>query len=407
MPDHFIIQLIGLENKNIQLVDQSIEANTCHIHIQLKRKKHACPQCKTRTDRIKDYRIHMFQHLKTAEKRIIIHYRKRRYICPCGKSFDEKNQGIVQPYQRFSVSWHQAALLHSITSPSFTYTAKAFGTSTSKVIRLFDARTTAFIIPPSQLPKIIAIDEFKGDTDKGKYQLIIADPITRRPIDILENRSMKTIQQYLRERGQQVEMVTMDLSQAFKSAVQKALGKPVIIADSFHFSRYIYWALSKVRIRVQEQFHPYDRKRCKRIRGLLYKRKKALTPAEKIRIQHYLDLHPDLQTAYDIKEAYQAWFDTNKRKERRDVRQTLHDFYQLVRDTHLPEFIKAIGTLERWETEIINAFIYPHLSNGFVEGINNRTKVIKRTSYGFKNFSRFRAKILAQHFIKDFDISVG
>ncbi|WP_311776201.1 transposase [Listeria booriae] len=75
-----------------------------------------------------------------------------------------------------------------------------------------------------------------------------------------------------------------------------------------------------------------------------HKRKKALTPAEKIRIQHYLDLHPDLQTAYDIKEAYQAWFDTNKRKERRDVRQTLHDFYQLVRDTHLPEFIKAIGT---------------------------------------------------------------
>ncbi|MBC2167569.1 transposase [Listeria booriae] len=97
-------------------------------------------------------------------------------------------------------------------------------------------------------------------------------------------------------------------------------------------------------------------------------------------------MHPDLQS---------------------DVRQTLHDFYQLVQDTHLPEFIKAIGTLERWETEIINAFIYPHLSNGFVEGINNRTKVIKRTSYGFKNFSRFRAKILAQHFIKDFDISVG
>ncbi|MBC2368110.1 transposase, partial [Listeria booriae] len=66
---------------------------------------------------MKDYRIHMFQHLKTAEKRIIIHYCKRRYICPCGKSFDEKNQGIVQPYQRFSVAWHQAALLHSMTSP--------------------------------------------------------------------------------------------------------------------------------------------------------------------------------------------------------------------------------------------------------------------------------------------------
>ncbi|WP_234405409.1 transposase family protein, partial [Paenilisteria weihenstephanensis] len=68
MPDHFIIQLIGLENKNIQLLDYSIENHICHIHIQLKRKKHACPSCKTRTDRIKDYRTHTFQHLKVAEK---------------------------------------------------------------------------------------------------------------------------------------------------------------------------------------------------------------------------------------------------------------------------------------------------------------------------------------------------
>ncbi|MBC1458346.1 transposase [Listeria newyorkensis] len=82
-------------------------------------------------------------------------------------------------------------------------------------------------------------------------------------------------------------------------------------------------------------------------------------------------------------------------------------FYQLVQDKQLPEFIQAIGTFQHWETEIINTFIYLHLSNGFVEGINNRTKVIKRTSYGYRDFSQFRAKILAQHCIKGFDISVG
>ncbi|MBC2370015.1 transposase [Listeria booriae] len=118
-------------------------------------------------------------------------------------------------------------------------------------------------------------------------------------------------------------------------------------------------------------------------------------------------MHPDLQTTYDIKEAYQAWFDTNKRQERRDVRQTLHDFYQLVRDTHLPEFIKAIGTLERWETEIINVFIYPHLSNGFVEGINNWTKAIKRTSYGFKTSSDSARRYLCNTLLENFDISLG
>ncbi|MBC1458971.1 transposase [Listeria newyorkensis] len=221
--------------------------------------------------------------------------------------------------------------------------------------------------PFPRLPKMIAIDKFKGDTDKGKFQLIIADPLTRRPIDILENHRAKTIQRYLRERGQQVEIVIMDLSQTFKRAVQQALEKPVIIADSFHFSRYIYWALNKVRVRVQQHFSEQDRKHGKRIQKLLFKRSHKLDTAQKSIIRHYSRLHLDLQTAYTIKEAYQAWFDTNKAQERR----------------------------------------YPHLSNGFVEGINNRTKVIKRTSYGYRDFSRFRAKILAPHFIKDFNISVG
>ncbi|MBA3927091.1 transposase family protein [Listeria rustica] len=80
MPDHFIIQLMGLENKNVQLIKHSIEKDTCHLHIQLKRKKHTCPHCQTGINRMRDYRTHLFQHLKMAEKRVYIHYWKRRYL---------------------------------------------------------------------------------------------------------------------------------------------------------------------------------------------------------------------------------------------------------------------------------------------------------------------------------------
>ncbi|RQW65412.1 hypothetical protein DUK53_16610 [Listeria sp. SHR_NRA_18] len=47
--------------------------------------------------------------------------------------------------------------------------------------------------------------------------------------------------------------------------------------------------------------------------------------AQKSIIRHYLSLHPDLQTAYTIKKAYQAWFDSNKVQERHDIRQFLND----------------------------------------------------------------------------------
>lgn len=48
-------------------------------------------------------------------------------------------------------------------------------------------------------------------------------------------------------------MIVMDLSQAFKQAIRKALGNPLIIADRFHFMRQVYWALNEVRREVQKE----------------------------------------------------------------------------------------------------------------------------------------------------------
>jgi len=73
------------------------------------------------------------------------------------------------------------------------------------------------------LPEVIAIDEFKGNTGKEEYQLIIANAKTREPIDILPNRRKDTIKDYLRQHGAKVKVVVMNMSQAFKAEVQQAL----------------------------------------------------------------------------------------------------------------------------------------------------------------------------------------
>ncbi len=76
--------------------------------------------------------------------------------------------------------------------------------------------------------------------------------------------------------------------------------------------------------------------------------------------------------------------------------QLLQEFYQKVEQANLPEFKKAIQTLQNWQVEILNSFVY-NFSNGFLEGINNLTKVMKRNAFGFRSFKRFRAKILLTH----------
>src|SRR5699024_5968645 len=60
---------------------------------------------------------------------------------------------------------------------------------------------------------------------------------------ILPDRRKLTVQKYLQQHGGNVNMVVMDMSPSFKAAVSQALDSPIIIADRFHFCRYIYWAL--------------------------------------------------------------------------------------------------------------------------------------------------------------------
>ncbi|WP_188392254.1 transposase, partial [Compostibacillus humi] len=54
----------------------------------------------------------------------------------------------------------------------------------------------------------------------------------------------------------------------------------------------------------------------------------------------------------------------------------------------------------------LNSFVYGY-SNGFLEGINNHTKVMKRNAFGFRNFRRSRARILLSHKYKEIGVHVG
>ncbi|WP_188393325.1 transposase, partial [Compostibacillus humi] len=81
-------------------------------------------------------------------------------------------------------------------------------------------------------------------------------------------------------------------------------------------------------------------------------------------------------------------------------------FYELVEESGIPEFKRNIQTLKNWQTEILNSFVYGY-SNGFLEGINNHTKVMKRNAFGFRNFRRSRARILLSHKYKEIGVHVG
>ena len=66
-----------------------------------------------------------------------------------------------------------------------------------------------------------------------------------------------------------------------------------------------------------------------------------------------------------------------------------------------PYYKKIVETIKRWFGEIVGYF-EQRTTNGIVEGINNKLKVLKRCGFGFRNFINFEMRaLLAWHFLNN------
>ena len=76
-----------------------------------------------------------------------------------------------------------------------------------------------------------------------------------------------------------------------------------------------------------------------------------------------------------------------------DAPKLLADWLFLAESYNFKEFKACITAYHNWSAEILNSLRFPW-SNGFTEGCNNKTKVLKRACFGVRNFARFRNRIL-------------
>nr|WP_237262393.1 helix-turn-helix domain-containing protein [Sporosarcina ureae] len=128
------------------------------------------PACGMLTKKIHDYRIQKIKHHKWFECLSVLFYKRRRYACPCGKRFAEKLP-FVDKYQRYSKEWNRVVRIRSVKAKTFKEAGEVLGTSSSTVIRRFKEVAKNELKTGGRLPKAIAIDGYKGDTDAGTYQL--------------------------------------------------------------------------------------------------------------------------------------------------------------------------------------------------------------------------------------------
>ncbi len=92
----YITELLNLED--VIITDVKNISDQLHIYLELSRRKHICPCCGAQTDRVHDYRKQIVKDIPFG-RTTLLHLRKRRYRCACGKRFYEKNTFLPRYYR--------------------------------------------------------------------------------------------------------------------------------------------------------------------------------------------------------------------------------------------------------------------------------------------------------------------
>ena len=244
----------------------------------------------------------------------------------------------------------------------------------------------------STLPEAIGIDEFRGNAGGNKFQVAITDLKTHKVIDVVSARSEDALRNFFKHitNAKQVKLVAMDLSMFFKNIIQDTFPNAKIVADTFHFTRLMHWALDNVRKNIQKNLPKDMRLYFKHSKSVLHKRISDLNIDQYQQLCRMLDYDETLRWSYSI---VQKLFEVIDEKDSDKRVLMFKEFMTYASNCDLPEFNKHIQTYFKWHKYIINSF-YTNYSNGITEGLNTKIKTLKRISFGFRNFKNFRLRIL-------------
>lgn len=271
---------------------------------------------------------------------------------------------------------------------SAAYIARKHNISTTTALRYFNLVNYSH----KALPEVLSIDEFKGNAGGEKYQTILTDARDRKIIDILPNRKKADMIRYFRrfKNRKEVKYVVIDMNPHFREVAEICFPQATIVIDRYHVTRQAIWALERVRKEEQKQLSSDWRRFCKHSKALLNKPPDKLKEDEREKLRIILGLSTRLEQAYFLKNDFLFLMHSPNSQVAKEL---LADWIYRAESSHLPEFQDCTRAIHNWGQLILNSFIVPFI-NGYTEGCNNKTKVLKRVCYGLRNFHRFRNRIL-------------
>ena len=397
-PEEDYCQIIQKDNLLIKVFKGFLKSNYC-----------ACPHCNSKNIVKNGSRNRKIKYIPIQNYNIQLKLNVQRYICKeCKKTFSPSTN-IVGNNSSISNNLKYTIALELQKNISLTSIAKRYNISISSVQRIMDNCYSDFKVNKEHLPEAICIDEFKSVKNiDGAMSFVFADYRTKSIVDIVEDRKLNFLTEYFSrfflEARNNVKYICMDMYTPYISLVNSIFPNAKIVLDKFHIVNLVNRAFNQTRISIMNSIQDDSLKRKFKLfwKSLLkyypdlcqvnyycqsFKRKLS----SKDKVDYLLEKSPELEVNFNIyQDIIQAIKHNNFKRFESVVKK-----YLGTKEKVSKKMIIALKTLKKYMKYIENMF-ESNITNGLIEGLNNKIKSIKRTAFGYSSFSNFKKRILIQ-----------
>ena len=388
----FIRKQLRLKAHRVTKVECNEESMIIYIDRQGNRLLR-CGVCRQRCRRVHSIRKERdWRDLSMRKMQLILCYRPRRVQCPrCGVRVEDFPW--AEPWARVTRALANAAA--GLTRElSWQGTARHYGLNWKTVAGVVQ-RAVRYGLRHRKRPPVhrIGIDEVSRR--KGQVYLTVVYDLERRVLLwVGEDRTEEAVKKFFTEelgkrRCRTLRVVCMDMWAAYAHLVREHAPRALILFDRFHIVKHLQEAVDEVRRSEVRRLTGKEKTTFKSTRWLLLKNPWNLTNEQKERLSTLVRWNSPIVRAYYLKESFQLFWDYQQEKRAQDL---LKKWMSSAMRSRLQPFKKFVRML-RSHLDGILPWTKLRLSNGAVEGMNNKIKSISHRSFGFRKAQYFIAAI--------------
>lgn len=355
------------------------------ICLSSRRKTAICTTCGKRSRNLYEKGfLRKIRHSRYEGKAVSVLVPKRRFFClDCDAPFNEKIDWVS--FKARSTHNFTQETVSGLKNNSFTAIQEMYSTSYQFLSKNLRGIDTSIPWPKGEL--ILGFDEHSYA--KGHMMVTVTELKTKTLLAVLSHYNKSSVEKYLKERSKEererVKELCFDMKFKQRRVVESFFPEAATVVDKFHVISYLSLLIDGDRRDIAHSIGGYER-----IRQIMRKQERMLNKKESMFLRSVFKKYPEIKKLWLIYQKLHKMYRSKDKDKARIILDEISNDLSNLNKYHTREFK---GTINRMREEILNYFDN-RTTNAFTEGVHTKIKMIKRTSFGFRNIEVYIKKVM-------------